>query len=132
MPTRCRSWRFVGAEIPESRHLPVGRDHDVWRPCRNPVSDGELRCPECLRSLLTSPNPTIRAALAADPAISGDTLIALSTDGDAVVAATARSRIEARGGIEAVRSARWGRALPHAERGPSAQTTAPTPSPWDA
>lgn len=101
---RCRSWRFTGADLDPSRHLPVGSDTRAWRPCRARIPDGQQRCDACSKALLSCPNAKIRAALADEPGIPGWVLLALASDGDATVAAIAGQRIQARGGAEAVRS----------------------------
>lgn len=98
---RCRSWRFIGSDIPASRHLPVGRDHAVWRPCSEPVDHGQLRCVTCSRALLSCPNSLIRLELAREPEVEMWVLAALATDGDAVVSDVAKGRWEARGGASA-------------------------------
>jgi len=96
MRARCQSWRFIGGDIPEDRHLPVGSDHAAWRPCRAHVDDGQIRCRDCTTSLLTCPNSKIRSALANEPAAETWVLEVLATDGDAVVVAIARGRLELR------------------------------------
>lgn len=91
---RCRSWRFIGFDVPDQSHLPVGADHTVWARCRTKVPAGVYRCPNCAHSLITCPNPAIRRALANEADLDSTVLSALLSDPDAQVAQIASDRLE--------------------------------------
>jgi len=88
------------------------------------VPAGATRCEDCSRAFITCPNPVIRAAFATEPGVESWALVALATDGDATVASSARSRIDVRGGMEAVRAEAM------AGRNQGAVATG-TSTPWD-
>lgn len=92
---RCKSWRFLGLED-QSRHLPVGRDHEAWRPCRNRVDAGEHRCRDCENSLIMCPNTAIRRALVQEPNQSDYVLRSLVSDSNSAIALIAEQALASR------------------------------------
>ena len=82
---RCRSWRPCVGAVHAVGHRP-GRCRVCWRPCRNPVRDGVTRCVDCWWALAEHPDPRVRLALSAAPAIPAEVLELLATDLDPLVA----------------------------------------------
>lgn len=91
--TRCRLWRFNGADD-LNLILPVGKNHQVWRPCHRRAEAGTSRCRECADSLITCPETRVRRALVRE--FSGDHYIleALVTDPDPQTAQAARDALD--------------------------------------
>ncbi|PPF24249.1 hypothetical protein [Rathayibacter rathayi] len=97
---RCTSWRFRDTDVAPAKQLPAGRDHRVWRPCRNRVVKGVARCPDCEAALIVCPNTDIRITLAQEPGQTVELLEAMTTDPDHRVAAAAEHALARLDGLE--------------------------------
>jgi hypothetical protein len=94
---RCATWRFTDVgDI--SRILPVGDDHEVWRPCRNRVDAHGDWCTECVNALLLCPEIEVRRALVEHPSLSLRSLQDLTTDPDYITQKRATERLQERTG----------------------------------
>lgn len=94
---RCRSWRPLSGSGHDGDAAPGGRAR-LWRPCREKVPTGVLRCQECERALLTHPDPEVRRWLAEEPGQDPDVLDVLAGDLSPSVSRAARAaRVDAGG-----------------------------------
>lgn len=97
--SRCRSWRPV-EDRPDghsSSHLPPGLPggcRKCWRPCRNRVEDGQVRCTECAVMLAQHPNEQIRRMLLAEDDLPLDIIDLLRMDFSAAVSGPAQARFD--------------------------------------
>lgn len=90
----CRSWRYVtGSDSTHFMHEP-GTCRTCWRRCGNKTEKVMRRCDDCLTSLLSHPNSSVRAALLQEPHVEMSTLVYLTSDNDPAVAFAATNRIE--------------------------------------
>lgn len=89
----CRTWRPVETSVHQPPHTTPGSCTTCWRPCRNQVPVAGERCPECLDALSVVPWPTVRLALAHDPACPDEVVRLLATDTDLAVASAACTRL---------------------------------------
>lgn len=95
---RCTAWRFLGA--PDiSQILPVGRDHSVWKPCRNRVADKGAWCEDCVSALLMCPEVEVRRQLVEHEFLTDQQLKFLTTDTDYATQHRATELLSLRDGI---------------------------------
>jgi len=93
--TRCNSWRFTATKIDQAKWLPVGKNRQVWRPCKAKVAAGTTRCTDCETALILCPSTPIRKALVNEPDQNRGVLFQLTTDSAAAIAGTAARRLAA-------------------------------------
>lgn len=93
---KCQSWFPLAGATMNPPGNPGGKARK-WKPCSNRVEHGQVRCTRCQRALLTSPNPSIRAALALEVGQPLEVLRILADDLDPQVAIAARRALSERG-----------------------------------
>ena len=95
---RCATWRFT--DIGElDRILPVGRDHKVWRPCRERVPDKGLWCDDCIAAMILCPEVEVRRAPVEHDGLTDRQLRDLHSDPDYITSARAAEILRTRAGI---------------------------------
>ena len=90
---RCKSWRFTASKVDQTKWLPVGRNHKVWRPCREKVPAGSKRCAACEKALILCPSTVIRKALVNEADQNRGVLFQLTTDSAEAISLEAKRRL---------------------------------------
>ena len=88
---KCRSWRYTLVESHQG-HLP-GTCRECWKPCREKVEPGVVRCNDCLIAIVSCRDTKVRRGLMQEEGVDERTLELLIDDANPVLAATATARL---------------------------------------
>jgi len=86
---RCRSWRPTTQGLEAADVGEPGVSHLYWKPCRNKVDPGQVRCQECYGMLAGHRDVQVRRHLAGEDSLPAQILEQLLTDPDVLVAGLA-------------------------------------------